>query len=63
MLVRYKGKESTIKSVPGGGLQGTVIALLLFVVLINDIGFEGQLKNAGELATSKRNIKIAKKII
>ena len=40
-----------------------MLALLLFVVLINDIGFDGQLNNARELATSKRNIKIAKKFI
>ena len=50
-------------SVPGGSLQGTLLDLLLFVLLINDIGFDGQLNNARELATSKRNIKIAKKFI
>ena len=54
MLVKYKGKLSSIKSLPG--------ALLLFIVLINDIGFEGQLNNAGELITSKRNMKIANEI-
>ena len=62
MLVKYKGKLSSIKSLPGGGPQGTILALLLFIVLINDIGFEGQLNNAGELITSKRNMKIANEI-
>ena len=38
MLVRYNGSESTIKTLPGGGPQGTLLALLLFLVLVNDIG-------------------------
>ena len=62
MLVNYKGKQSTIKSLPGGGPQGTLLALLLFIVLINDVGFEGQNNNAGEIITSKRNMKIANEI-
>ena len=33
MLVNYKGKQSSIKSLPGGGPQGTLLALLLFIVL------------------------------
>ena len=62
MVVRYKGKQSTIKSLPGGGPQGTLLGLFLFLVLINDAGFEGQLNNAGELATSRRNIKAINQI-
>ena len=42
MIVRYKGKQSGMKSLPGGGPQGTLLGLLLFIVLINDVGFEGQ---------------------
>ena len=57
MLVNYKGKQSSIKSLPGGGPQGTLLALLLFIVLINDLGFEGQMNNAGELITDKKNLK------
>ena len=45
MLVRYKGKTSTIKSLPGGGPQGTLLGLLLFIVLINDLGFESAKSN------------------
>ena len=59
MVIKYKGKYSTIKSLPGGGPQGTILALLLFIVLINDIGFEEQSNNAGDLITSKRNMKTA----
>ena len=35
MYVRYGAKQSTIKSLPGGGPQGTLLGLLLFIVLIN----------------------------
>ena len=63
MQVNYKGKLSGIKPLPGGGPQGTILALLLFIVLINEIGFEGQLNNTGEIITSKRNMKIINKFI
>ena len=62
MVVRYKGKTSTIKSLPGGGPQGTLLGLFLFLVLINDAGFHGQVNNVGELATSKRNVKAVNQI-
>ena len=62
MIINYRGKHSKIKALPGGGPQGTILALLLFIVLINDIGFEGQTNNVGELITSKRNMKIANEI-
>ena len=35
MLVRYKGKYSNRKSLPGGGPQGTRLGLFLFLILIN----------------------------
>ena len=57
MVVRYKGEQSSMKELPGGGPQGTLLGLLLFLVIINDAGFEGQQNNAGELITSKRNMK------
>ena len=62
MIVRYKGKKSSAKNLPGGGPQGTLLGLLLFLVLINDAGFDGQLNNAGDLLTSKRNMKEVNKI-
>ena len=34
MIVRYKGKQSSVKNLPGGGPQGTLLGLLLFLVLI-----------------------------
>ena len=62
MVVRHRGKQSNIKSLSGGGPQVTLLGLFLFLVLINNAGFEGQLNNAGELANSKRNIKAVNQI-
>ena len=59
MVVRYKGKQSTSKSLPGRGPQSAPLGMLLFLVLINDAGFEGLKNNTGELITSKKNIKAA----
>ena len=62
MLVRYRGKESGIKYLPGCGPQGTLLGLLLFIILINDAGFVGQVNNAGDILTSKRNMKLLNEI-
>ena len=40
MVIRFKGATSSVKSLPGGGPQGTLLGLLLFIVLINDLGFK-----------------------
>ena len=48
MVVRYKGATSDTKPLPGGGPQGTLLGLQLFLILINfcgkqdyeDIGFQ-----------------------
>ena len=57
MVVRYKGKVSSPRGLPGGGPQGTLLGLLLFIVLINDVGFKGQCNQTGELITSKQQFK------
>jgi hypothetical protein len=57
MIVKYKGKLSNPKLLPGGGPQGTLLGLLLFLVLINEVGFEGQCNNNGEMITCKRKFK------
>ena len=57
MIVRYKGQQSNPKALPGGGPQGTLLGLLLFLVLINEVGFEGQNNNNGDIITCKRKFK------
>ena len=57
MMVKYKGKYSSIFNLPGGGPQGTLLGLFLFLVLVNDAGFTGQTNNAGQLITCKERIK------
>ena len=49
-------------SLPGGGPQGTLLWLLLFLVLINDIGFEDQHSDVGEIITFKKRLKEVNKI-
>ena len=51
MLVRYKGETTTSKPLPGGGPQGTLLGLLLFLNLINDCGFEKNETKIGETIT------------
>ena len=57
MVVRYKGATSSEKKLPGGGPQGTLLGLLLFIVLINDVGFSNQENNTGDLITCKKNLR------
>jgi hypothetical protein len=56
--VRYKGKQSSSKCLPGGGPQETLNGLLLFLVLINDLGYDNQKNNSGELITRMNNLKV-----
>ena len=62
MVVRYQGATSSPRALPGGGPQGTLLGLLLFIVLINDVGFKGQSSNTGEMIASRKNLREANKI-
>ena len=57
MVVRFKGATSSQRSLPGGGPPGTLLGLLLCIVLINDIGFNDQQNNVGEIITCRRNLR------
>ena len=54
MRVKYKGKYSSLFSLPGGGPQGTLLGLFLFLILVNDVGFAGQKNNVGDQITKKK---------
>ena len=53
MVVRFKGETTAPKSLPGGGPQGTLLGLLLFLVLINLCGFDEQ-EGIGNLITNPK---------
>ena len=49
MIIRYNGTSSCPVSLPGGGPQGTLLGLLLFLLLIDDVGFEDQSNDVGDI--------------
>ena len=54
--MKYRGTYSSIFSLPGGGPQGSLLGLFLFLVLIDDLGFCGQMNNVGDLITQKKKV-------
>ena len=59
LLVSYKGEQSENKKMPGGGPQGTVLGMFLFLVLINEAGFKDEDRNMGERLTKAVNARKA----
>jgi hypothetical protein len=55
MIVRYKGRTSGRKLLPGGGPQGTRLGLFLFLILINAAGYEHLMESVGQHITKKKN--------
>ena len=55
LTVKYNGKSSSKKSMPGGGPQGTILGMFLFLILINDAGFPEENRILGERITSATN--------
>ena len=53
MILRYKGRNSSKKRLPGGGPQGTKLGLFLFLILINAAGFGYLEKHIGKQITEK----------
>ena len=42
LILTYRGAQSGRKELPGGGPQGTVLGMFLFIILINSVGFHPQ---------------------
>ena len=53
LIVRHKGGSFKRKALPGGGPQGTKLGLLLFLVLINALGYTHLEQNLGAKLTEK----------
>ena len=51
LIVRYKGRTSGRKMLPGGGPQGTIFGLFIFLILINSAGYQNLEKNIGHKIT------------
>ena len=55
LVLRYKNIMSKSKMLPGGGPQGTILGLFLFLILINKAGFKNNARNLGEIVTTSLN--------
>ena len=55
LKVMYKGKESDRKNMPGASPQGTSLGLFLFLVQINDTGFQEENPKLRKLITKTFN--------
>ena len=47
LILKYQGCTARSKKLPGGGPQGTILGMFLFIVLINLVGFGDQNKKVG----------------
>ena len=54
LVVRFKGETTETKPLPGGGPQGTLLGLLLFLILINDCGVGRHELNIGKTITNQK---------
>ena len=59
MVVRFKGETTAPRSLPGGGPQGTLLGLLLFLVLVNFCGFDSHQDIGSTITNPKKKFKPA----
>ena len=52
MEVTFNGEKSGRKKLPGGGPQGTVLGMFLFLILVNAAGFQDKILNMGDIVTN-----------
>ena len=55
MLTLNRDILTKSRKLPGGGPQGTVLGMFLFIVLINLIGFKDQVKEVGKIVSKPLN--------
>ena len=55
LILTYRGAQSGRKELPGGGPQGTVLGMFLFIILINAVGFQQVERLNGEIMTTAAN--------
>ena len=55
LVVSYRGEKSEAKNMPGGGPQGTILGMFLFLVLINEAGFKNIKESIGLKITQAIN--------
>ena len=55
LIVTYNGATSGTKEMPGGGPQGTVLGMFLFLILINKAGIKDQNRRLVSLSTYIRS--------
>ena len=55
LIVSYKGEKSSSKEMPGGGPQGTILGMFLFIILINSAGFPKHQNQIGLKITRAMN--------
>ena len=58
LILSYKGDKSSSKEIPGGGPQGTILGMFLFIVLINAAGFSAQQNQLGQKITKATNRRV-----